>query len=50
MAGNNRGRRLLQGAPGPYMIKDCFLPKSEKLMLHNPSKSEKTADFDKDPN
>jgi hypothetical protein len=50
MAGNNRGRLLLQGAPGPYLIKDCFLPKSEKLMLHNPSKSEKTADFDKDPN
>jgi hypothetical protein len=50
MAGNNRERLLLQGAPGPHIIKDCFLPKSEKLMCSHPKQSGKTTDFDKNPN
>jgi len=33
MAGNNRERLFIHGAPIPYIIKDCFLPKSDKLML-----------------
>lgn len=50
MAGNNRERLFINGAPIPYNIKDCFLPKSDKLMLSQPKQSGKSTDFDIDPN
>src|SRR5262245_26291605 len=50
MTGNNRERLLLQGAPGPHMIKDCFLSKSDKLMRSQPKQSGETTGFDINPN
>jgi len=50
MAGNNRERLCIKGALVPYNIKDCFLPRSDKLMRSYPKQSGKTTDFDIDPN